>query len=354
MSDLKENIENTKNLWCRDARVKNIISILNRNPFRQGRGCHIRECNKTDCRGAHTKEEIKILPHLLKWDRLDKSTVNFPEIYFEIITVINDEKSKLKLVDSDKVPVIVAEKTIKLNLNELNFIELIQLWRELACYYRKISKETQRRKDWKFPHPPKLHQSGYIYSDEVPGFYLSDKLEDYIWALERMTNYCKKQIDFVENIKNKQYITIWDICLGDKNCKEGVHYLDEILCIDDFLTGTCNCMPSKTDEINKEIEKIKSTFADINIKPKQKEQLTVELRKNLNKLDMAQRSIHYTEQGMKSFNIQLENYNKEKEEEKKKLELELEKNKKPWDHDLLKQDSPIGKVKKIGLKTPRS
>jgi hypothetical protein len=50
----------------------------------------------------------------------------------------------------------------------------------------------------------------------------------------------------------------------------------------------------------------------------------------------------------------LENYNKEKEEEKKKLELELEKNKKPWEHDLLKQDSPIGKVKKIGLKTPRS
>ena len=71
--------------------------------------------------------------------------------------------------------------------------------------------------------------------------------------------------------------------------------------------------------------------------------------KIVNKLNTIKRKIHYTEQGMKPFNIQLENYNKSKEEPKKQLELDNQ-TKPSWDHKLA--DSPTGKVKKISLKTP--
>ena len=350
MSTLKDNNENTKNLWCRDARVNNIIKILGRNPFKQGKGYHIRDCfNHTNCRGAHTKEEIRVLPHLSKWDRMDKTKFNFPEIYFEILTVINNEKSEMKSFPSENIK----------KLNELNFIEIIQLWRELACYYRKISKEIPRKKDWKSSAPPQSHSSGYIYSDDVPCFYLSDKSEDCVWAFERLTKHCEKQLQFIDNINERIYITIWDICLGEKNCKEGVHHIEEALCNDDFLTGKCDCISeidheTKIDDIKTIINDVTNQLAAPQIRPKRKEQLQGILNNKKQTLNNTQRKIHYTEQGMKPFIIQLELYIKSKIEEEKNKQIELDKKLKPtWDHEFAKQpDSPIGKVKKISLKTP--
>ena len=45
-------------------------------------------------------------------------------------------------------------------LNELNFIELIQLWRELACHYRKIANDinatTNKKRNEKIIQIPKI------------------------------------------------------------------------------------------------------------------------------------------------------------------------------------------------------
>jgi len=342
--------ENTKNLWCRDARVQNIIQILGKNPFKQGRGFHIRECNKgNECLGAHIRDDIRPYPHVNKWERTDKSTFNFPQMYNVMIEVITKDKTKMKDYSQFKTRID--------KLNELNFIELLQLWRELSCYYRKISKELPRKNSWQSSELPKAHSTGYIFSSDVPGFYIEDsKLEDNLWAFERITRKCKTQENFINSINKKELITIWDICLGDKNCKEGFHYTDESLCNDDFLEGKCSCInrkdfDSKVIELIEKIKNIKEQILNPATRPKRIEQLKIILNDSEISLRNSQRKIHYTESGMLPFKQQMENYkNVVIEEEKVKIQKEETREKPNWDHSLQKADKPIGKVVKISIK----
>ena len=55
----------------------------------------------------------------------------------------------------------------------------------------------------------------------------------------------KKKIDEIDKDK---------ICCGSYNCKEGVHSINELICIDDFLGfGCCSCL-SKIDSQKRAIE----------------------------------------------------------------------------------------------------
>ena len=54
------------------------------------------------------------------------------------------------------------------NLNSMNFIELIQLWRELACYYNKVARELPFKKD--STGSEKVQECGFAYRDDVPLF----------------------------------------------------------------------------------------------------------------------------------------------------------------------------------------
>jgi len=347
-----QEITNTKNLWCRDAYVSFIKRKLGRNPFKEGRGCHIRECTLgTNCRGAHSADEIRLLPHIFNWEKTDKSTYNFPEVYEEILSIINQQKYTLKDTSEFKSRL---EK-----VNELNFIELIQLWRELACHYRKIAKEIPRKRDWQSPEPPKTHSSGYVFSNDVPGFYLTEKVEDNMWAFERMTRICKTRTAFINRInKRDSTITIWDVCCGDKNCKEGFHHNNEHICFDDFLNGKCDCISKEKYDTDKkqledDIADIKNKLAENTLKSKRREQLISVLENKQIQLENFDRKIHYTEdsnksKGMKPFYIQYaEHLLKKKEDEEKKKEEEENKEKPSWDHSLAKKE---GKVIKISLK----
>ena len=356
MSSKNGTQENTKNLWCRDAYVSFIKKKLGHNPFKESRGCHIRECTHgTNCRGAHSSDEIRPLPHITKWERTDKSIYNFPEVYDEILSVISKEKFTLK--DSSTF------KSRLEKINEINFIELIQLWRELACHYRKIAKEIPRKKDWQSSEPPKAHSSGYVFSNDVPCFYLLEKTEDNIWAFERITRFCKIRKLFISRLnKRDANLTIWDICCGDKNCKEGVHHINEHICIDDFLNGNCECIKKDKYETEKklledDILDIKSKLSENSLKNKRREQLVSVLENKQIQLENFDRKIHYTEdtehcKGMKSFNIQYAEYLENKKKEKAMKEEEEEKKETPsWDHSLAKQeDTQIGKVIRISLK----
>lgn len=197
----------TKNLWCRDARAKYIIDALGYNPFRQVKGSNIRECSYGDsCRGAHRLEEIRLLPHINRWSRIDKKNYDFPEMFSHIKEVLLKDSVKIHETDSNYVKVQ--------NIENINVIQLLQLWKELACYYRKIAKEIPRKRDWKSTVPPKTHESGYVFSDEVPGFYLDEKYDDNSWAFERITHYCKVHSDFKNKIANKENVLVWNLCLG--------------------------------------------------------------------------------------------------------------------------------------------
>lgn len=265
----------THNLLCRDAYCSLIKSEVNFPFFKEYNGCHVRKCRNTEdkCRGAHDERKIKKLQHIIKYDNMDKSKYNWVKLYIDIIETIKRENNKIK-IDMYKNKIN--------NIDRLNFIELIQLWRELACYYRKIAKDKSMQ--------------------DVPTFYLSENYEDVSWTFERITRKCPIYEKFMKSLENKEQITIWDVCLGTGiNCKEGIHNDNEMLCIDDFLTGNCEC--NKTDTINKKI--------------------------------------HYTEYGMLPFDIQYQNYL-----------LENENSKKEWDRDIIEEQvkKPVIKIGKIGKK----
>jgi hypothetical protein len=345
------NDANTKNLWCRDTLVQIMIKNLGRNPFLQGKGFSIRECtNGPTCKGAHNKDEIILFPNYRIWNRVDKSTFNFPDLYFQIINVINIDKFKIKMCEDVKQLKNRIEK-----ISELNFIEILQLWRDLASYFRKISKTLPRKKDWKSSSNPQPSAQGYLFSEDVPYFGLDDKIEEHAWSLERISKRCNIVDKNITSINKRELIKIWDICVGDKNCKEGYHYNNDALCVDDFLTGKCSCTPLKDYELElnnlkEKYDKYELQINDESTKPKRVEQLKILIAEVKTKYNSMSRKIHYTDSGMKPFDIQLQKYKEDKiAKEAKALEEEENKIKPSWDHKLQNTNKPIGKVIKIKL-----
>ena len=182
-----------KNLFCRHALYSKLTEEFNICKFGD------------DCRGAHSEEHIILYSGNKFFNDLDKSKYNFELLFEEIKKIIIQEKYKVKLEQHiNKID----------NIDKLNNIELLQFWRNLACYYRKISKTDK----------------------SIPQFDLKE-FEDVAWAFERKTKLCK--IFLEENNKEKININKDKICCGSYNCKEGVHSINELICIDDFLGFDC-------------------------------------------------------------------------------------------------------------------
>ena len=173
-----------KNLLCRHVLYSKLTGEYNTCKFGE------------DCRGAHSEENIILYPGNKLFNELDKSIYNFLLLFGEIKKTIISEKYKIKL-----------ERHVNTidNIDKLNNIELLQLWRELACYYRKISKTDKA----------------------IPQFDLKE-YEDVAWAFERKTKLCKTFLE--EN--NKGNINKDKICCGSYNCKEGVHNINELIYYD--------------------------------------------------------------------------------------------------------------------------
>lgn len=249
----------SKNLLCRHVLYSKLTGKYNI--------CKFGDC----CRGAHSEENIVLYPGNKLFKELDKSTYNFSLLFEKIKETIIQEKFKVKL-----------EKHINMidNINKLNNIELLQFWRELACYYRKISKTDKA----------------------IPQFDLKEH-ENIAWAFERKTKLCKTF--FEEN--NKENIDEIDkdkICCGSYNCKEGVHSINELICIDDFLGNDCKTCLSKIDlqkceialleEYNKKARELLQN-PNYSIKINLKKELDI---MNIKINNTRNRKEHFTEYGM--------------------------------------------------------
>jgi hypothetical protein len=367
--------ESTQNLWCRDTYWQHISTVIGYNPFKETNGCRLRQCQYgvSECRGAHCSKDIKPLKHISSYNRLDKTKYNWVQLYFGIITSLENDSSKVLLED---------HKRKFADASSMNLIELIQFWRELACYYRKIQKEIPFKRS--SGNAPTTHSSGFKYSDDVPTFYLNGTLEDTAWAFERITRYCQTHKKMETNLSQRKKITVWDLCLATGlNCKEGVHYQDEYICHSDFLTGTCSC-PTKEFiegkeielqlnkiELTKQLTKIIEVEAEASVsdewstnkqkKSKAKGKMVdpkQELRAQINEIDAeidslsnSSRMIHYTELGMIPFETQLENFRKS---ELIKESIRASEEVKPaWDHGIetiAAVTKPVVKVTKLGGK----
>ena len=320
--DINKNTQ-MKNLLCRDTRASYLIDMFGYNPFKESRGSNVRRCTYGDtCRGAHSSSDIQLFPHVYNWEKTDKSKFDFIGLHKEISSVISRDKVKLRPFNkfSDKIN----------KFHDMDFISLIQLWHDLSCHYRKISKEIPKKKQWKSSELPKMHDSGYIFSEDVPGFYLNENSEDPAWAFERLTHLCVQHYSFKEKISKREPVLIWDLCLGEHNCKEGCHFIKQILCQDDFYKGKCDCV--SLDEFTKNVSKIKSEIDIINKTKHKTDSLLKQLKMKENELNNYQRKTHYTDCGMIPYNEQL-----------KKVIPE------PIIEDII-PEKKVGKVIKISLK----
>lgn len=337
---------NKQNLWCRNKYCQHLNSLYTKKIFKETNGCYLKECKSRDeeCRGAHSEQLIKILPNIYKYNSIKKSSIDWVKIFLEILESI--EKDKIKIHNSDH-----KQKTS--DLTKYDFIELIQLWRELACYYRKIAKSLPSKFD-----DIKLDSiDNYEYKEHVPQFPISDDIEDIVWGFERLTRWCHVQQKFNDSINNNILITIWDVCLATGiNCKEGIHKKSELVCKDDFLTGRCSCQT--VEQINeqviiyeKELEMLNEQTLDTSWSTKKSKKkgdlksLILSIESKINDLKNS-RSIHYSDQGMIPFNDQYKNYLIN--EEKKKEELEILEKKKL--EEINAPIKPVIKLAKFGKK----
>lgn len=304
---------NRQHFWCRSKYCEYINNSYGSNIIKESNGSFLKRCqlNDQDCKGAHNEQSIKLLPNLYKYNNIKKNTINWIELYLNIIECINRDKSKIiNHIHKDKAD----------QIDKYNFIELIQLWRKFACYYRKIAKSLPSKMET--TESPQV-KDGFQFNEDVPYFNLSDNLEDIAWAFERLTLMCPVQQKFNDALKNKDNITIWSVCLATGiNCKEGIHKNSEMICTNDFLTGRCNCL-SKDEiakqilDLKKEIEKLNNLTIDLDtswtvIKNKKKpvidsKSLILSIEHKINELNNS-RFIHYSEQNIISFNQQYNNY----------------------------------------------
>jgi hypothetical protein len=238
------------------------------------------------------------------------------------------------------------------NSDNLNFIELVQLWKNFACHYRKTRKQLPRRNC----AISETTINGFKYQDEVPQFLLSEEIEDYVWAFERLTHKCYINEEINNKIKNYEKITIKEVCLGTGiNCKEGVHEECEMICCDDFLYGGCSCpsyqdLQNQTNELeNEKKEHVKelsnlSSFKGVNHGYRNKLHRDIKkIEKSIQKI-LNSRKIHYTELGMIPYTTQYTDYLENSEK------VEMKKN--DWDHDLVGETvkKQVVKVNKLGKK----
>lgn len=249
-----------------------------------------------DCRGCHNPTEFRIMPHITKWEKKNKTNINLLEIQQSILRVFTEEGSKVRNL---------KYKSSIVHANTLPFNELLHYWFDITCYHRKIKKTLKSNS----------LVEGYSNMRDVPCFYLPN--EDDVWALERVLHFCSEFKNMID-MKGKP-TSVRDICIGHKNCKHGVHELKDLVCIDDLLKGTCSCGPdtytTSRAQMMEEIQSLKNSLVggidedgfEIKISKAMRTSVTAKinaLQKSI--ASLKPRKIHYTEQGIKPLSVRIE------------------------------------------------
>ena len=275
-----------KATWCRSFYGKHLKE--NGYKIRDIRPC----CYGNTCRGAHNITELREKKNITKWRHMDKSKVDILKIKNSIINVLKLSKNK---VNNMKYLSGIEQ------INNMNFIDLINFWFDITCYHRRIYNQLSYNR---YNFNP---TDGFNVKEDVPLFTL--KYEDYVWAMQRSFHMCSKH-NYLINNKNKS-LSVRYVCCGGINCKEGVHKNEHLACIDDLLYGKCSCLNREEceslNEKNRQIilsyEKQLKSNKDTNgfIKKISRKQKTILYRKITelqNEIKNNIRKIHYTEQGL--------------------------------------------------------
>lgn len=240
------------------------------------------------CRGCHNPSEFRLLAHITKWEKKSKANINLLEIRESIKNALMEESGKVKNT---------KYKSSIIHASSLPFNELLHYWFDITCYHRKIAKTLRTQNPCE----------GYSNPKDVPKFYLAN--EDDVWALERVIHFCQEFKLMVES-KGKPF-GVRDICVGHKNCKNGVHELKDLVCVADLIKGTCSCGPNTYDESRQrilgDIQTLKKQMAggvdedgfELTVSKAMKTKITSQITALQKELaGLKPRMIHYTEDGL--------------------------------------------------------
>lgn len=303
-----DNDDNIKSIWCRSYYGME----LNKQGYKI---TEIYPCKfGENCRGAHSYNEIIFKHAIKKWKDSDKSHINILELKDKVVEIIEKNRES---VQNTKYRLKIV------NLNTMRIDELFIFWYDIFYYHHRISKELPTKKAWTNTKNKPAPIEGFNYKDDVPDFYIDN--ED-LWGIERMMHMCPKFISLDKTIK----ISVKNICIGDINCKEGVHDTNDLICIENLITGNCSCESIEVFENNKttlieDIKRIEQQLNPtededgftVNISKKKKDELTSLLINKKRELINIKRMVHLTEQGFIPLNIQIE---KRKENNPKPIE----------------------------------
>jgi hypothetical protein len=294
MASMKDTTIN-KDVWC----IPTYATLLKKKGYKIS---NVGYCRYGDnCRGAHNHKEIKKRHDITKWETRDKSNINLSYIQDNVIETI---KSSYEYVINPKYRSQIQ------NIDSLRFDNLLHFWFDITCYHRRIFKSDKIvfKKQWtdKQSKPPALE--GFHFKDDVPQFKLNSNIEDDVWLLERTLRMCEKH----DKLCPIDEISIKDLCCGDINCKEGVHNVEDLVCIDNMLYGECKCPTFEQNEQLKQ-DYIKQGML---IKTKNNNNLTIEeqtdlthqynqIVKKYKKIEKYVRLVHLTEMGIIPLSVRL-------------------------------------------------
>jgi hypothetical protein len=288
---------NIKCIWCRSYYGME----LNKQGYKI---LEIYPCKFNEkCKGAHSYDEIVEKHSIKKWKLSDKSHINILELKDRVIEILEKNKEMIQNI---------KYRTKIMNLHTLRIDELFAFWYELFYYHHRISKELPTKKAWTNTKSKPAPIEGFNYKDDVPNFYIEN---DDLWAIERMMHLCPKFMSLDKTIR----VSVKNICVGDINCKEGAHDINDLICIDNLITGNCNCekldiFNNRKQKLMDEINNINSHLNSetdegfiINMTKKKKEEFIITIKRIINikkqEHDNIKRMVHLTEKGFIPLNV---------------------------------------------------
>jgi hypothetical protein len=291
------NDESNKTIWCRSYYGME----LNKQGYKIS---DIYPCKFGEtCRGAHTSDEVIEKQCIKKWKKCDKSHIDILDLMEKVITIL--EKNK-ELVQNTKY------RCKLLTINKMRIDELFIFWYDIFYYHHRIAKELPSKKAWTNHKSKPQPIEGYNFKDDVPSFYIEN---DDLWSIERMLHLCDK----FKSLDKSTKMSVKNICIGDINCKEGAHTVNDLICIDNLMNGSCSCISidnynSNKTKIMKEIELINNQLNPeeedgfiINITKKKKDELNSLLLVKNKELNNLTRMVHLTDDGFIPLSVRILN-----------------------------------------------
>lgn len=257
------------------------------------------------CFNAHDEKDIEKKPLISMWERIkDFSHFDLGAMMDNILTVMDSSREN---VHNPKY------RSGVVNVHSLSFIDLLAFWYDISCHHRRIAKELPSKWKWHDKSQP-MPIEEYHYQEDVPKFALTN--EDNVWALERVLHMCPTHSKLC---KTRQH-NMKEVCGGSFNCKYGVHNLNDLVCVDNLLTGECKCASQEDIEmtqtqIREDIMKLNtmlesSVDADgfkIKMSRKVVDGIRGEIReKNHELMSVKPRIRHLTEQGLIPLKVHLD------------------------------------------------